>query len=1443
MARPARHGHNPFGALDSLVDEHVGGVLNGARSSPLPLIVGDARVVDGGAGASSAVSASAGTSRRRLDMSPSLGPSDRLPNSLTDSGEHSREGSEEGEEADEPAGPHAEFRQRLWGYLLSNMVRAIDEVYFLCELEGGRREIEDTVRLLERSAADFNALVSRVRSQEIFARSPGVRAISWDVGRTDVRPSPRHAQMIHAIAGRPSADDFDDASVGESNRAGGRAAPAEGGEKEDRGGSPRNSHDAGEGEWQTAGRAKGAGSKAGGGKKGKKGKKGKGKRGGSGTTGRSSVEGDYPRHEEAPGPGDRELSPSLIKRSLTDSNLAAAAVSAAASARGASDAAAAVGGGDETASAASGRAEGDLIARPPIAGIDTSASGSLATPHLSPNRLSAPERLITSWADETELEEEVEAAAEAEKAETTNEAEKVPTTETSGESDESESVPHAWGEKRNWSAILAPLDHYGASAGSHQALASRLMNRGKSPGLHAKLMSPERKKKSAAETAAAMRERHERATSARLQIELQRAARLRAREETAASASEEAERQKAARAAEVEARHRRAEETRSQRRSEVVRKAGEETRKVEEIAFYNSLDVENKKAALRERLSSAEQRRLAQVEERRRAAEAAEAARRVAERRAMREAAEREQLEQKVREKEARRAREAAEREAKERETEARRAARKAEAEQARETKAREATEAALRRRDDMRRRLTAAEDRRREYLNRVRERATGGAGGSSGKEAGGGRVSASGTPGSVGHASDGPVRSPTAGAAPPSSPKSPKSPKSPSRRLDLSGGGSSSSGGGAMMSPTKPRSTPESPSRTKGDSERAAASELARARATRKRAKKLRQRLAAAAGPIAFVDAADVAADVAADAADELTRGRAIVPAGTDAARPRLERLAAAVFRRKPETLAGASRETALALADARLAAAGVRTEDVPDAAAAASAAAVTSGLVRELAAALTAQLAAGPEGASTGALWAARCASLASALEATTAGSSMAAEAMLVENMLSPLVPHLVAGLDGGGDARDDVAGDVAEAGGDAGGGAPPPPSALEPLLAVFTRVVRGTIEPPDAATSTATSAQLTTTSRSARTRAMSADFVELLVAAGVVDALASLFQTHDRPKRVVEPVPAVVVAGLRLLEALLDARAPPPGRELGAPNDGGDSSPGGGSNPGGGDWTDDSASGRLIAALRGTALAGLPSLLTSALLQTEATLRAPVLHDPAAAARALPSNFVPVAAAVLRLLNATARFGPETAQDALSAPDLRVETHHLLSFILALCSSEWDSAAAAGEKAERDRKSGKEVPSPGVSANAGATIEELSELLDQTVLFIGLFALLSSSNQDMLCWGRAPTLMQRLPDLPFEYYSAPEKVAVLFPTLVAVSFGHVTNRRIIANELSLETVLEFVSKERRARLNAEPTAAEAAGLAPHFGFAARFPVALWERAEAYFAPEGGA
>ena len=354
---------------------------------------------------------------------------------------------------------------------------------------------------------------------------------------------------------------------------------------------------------------------------------------------------------------------------------------------------------------------------------------------------------------------------------------------------------------------------------------------------------------------------------------------------------------------------------------------------------------------------------------------------------------------------------------------------------------------------------------------------------------------------------------------------------------------------------------------------------------------------------------------------------------------------------------------------------------------------------------------------------------------------------------------------------------------------------------------------------------------------------------MASGAVDALASLFALFDRPKEQVARVPGTIVAGLRLLEALIDARAPTrgatPGSGGGAPASArrrriavvhGSSSASASSADG------ESPAGSLIAALEATALAGLPTLLTSVLLHTEAELRAPVLQDGGGEA-ALRRDFVPVAATVLRLLNATARFGPETTQRALSSTDLRVETHHLLSFVLALCASKESArrrrriapnALAAAPGSANARAEG--------SANAGATAAELADLLDQTVLFIGAFALLCPANQDMLCWGRAPALAQRLRRSALRVLQLPWKIATLFPTLVAVAFRHETNRERIAGELSLETVREFIARERAARERGEGRRERRTTRpdSPQFEFAARFPPAMWADAEAYFDPK---
>ena len=220
---------------------------------------------------------------------------------------------------DNPDEMQSEFRERLWGYLLGNMVRAVDEVYFLCELECGAVEIEGAASLLEESARDFRQLATRLKSQEEYAASPGAsRSISWDVGRTDVRPSADTKELIRAVSlaeSRPTARP----SRGEETRAGSNL------DRDDRGG-----------EWRTAGRG-GKSTKPGGSHGGDgAGAGGKKHRGGRNAGGKGGGKGDGRARDVVVGSSDRAASTRSLsfRRSFTDpsTDLAAAAEAAAAAA-------------------------------------------------------------------------------------------------------------------------------------------------------------------------------------------------------------------------------------------------------------------------------------------------------------------------------------------------------------------------------------------------------------------------------------------------------------------------------------------------------------------------------------------------------------------------------------------------------------------------------------------------------------------------------------------------------------------------------------------------------------------------------------------------------------------------------------------------------------------------------------------------------------------------------------------------------------------------------------------------------------------------------------------------------------------------------------------------------------------------------------------------------
>eukprot|EP00198_Chlamydomonas_reinhardtii_P006643 XP_001695979.1 predicted protein [Chlamydomonas reinhardtii] len=166
----------------------------------------------------------------------------------------------------------------------------------------------------------------------------------------------------------------------------------------------------------------------------------------------------------------------------------------------------------------------------------------------------------------------------------------------------------------------------------------------------------------------------------------------------------------------------------------------------------------------------------------------------------------------------------------------------------------------------------------------------------------------------------------------------------------------------------------------------------------------------------------------------------------------------------------------------------------------------------------------------------------------------------------------------------------------------------------------------------------------------------------------------------------------------------------------------------------WRPPAANGAAIAlAFQETSMAGLPSLLTAVLLRA-----APSCTPAEARPERLPPNFVEVAACVMRTLNNIARLDLLAAQTSLGAPDLRVVFFHLL--------------------------------------------------LNEVLLLIGHYGVLHSSNQDVLLWGKSPTLLQRLAEVPFVYW-------VLMPTLVSVCYGSERACATLAQHMDLHLLQAYL------------------------------------------------
>ncbi|XP_050870916.1 uncharacterized protein LOC127073749 isoform X2 [Lathyrus oleraceus] len=178
-----------------------------------------------------------------------------------------------------------------------------------------------------------------------------------------------------------------------------------------------------------------------------------------------------------------------------------------------------------------------------------------------------------------------------------------------------------------------------------------------------------------------------------------------------------------------------------------------------------------------------------------------------------------------------------------------------------------------------------------------------------------------------------------------------------------------------------------------------------------------------------------------------------------------------------------------------------------------------------------------------------------------------------------------------------------------------------------------------------------------------------------------------------------------------------------------------------------------------------------------EKESNLAQPVANNRSSSEQGsfiLPSNFEEVATGVLKVLNNVALLDLAFLQRMLAMPDLKMEIFHLMSFLLSHCASRW--------KAPND---------------------QIGSLMLESLSLLGHFALLHPGNQAVLRWGKSPTptILHKVCDLPFVFFSDPELMPILAGTLVAACYGCEQNKFMVQQELSVDMLLSLLRSCRTA------------------------------------------
>ncbi|NXQ90828.1 SCAPE protein, partial [Nyctibius grandis] len=129
----------------------------------------------------------------------------------------------------------------------------------------------------------------------------------------------------------------------------------------------------------------------------------------------------------------------------------------------------------------------------------------------------------------------------------------------------------------------------------------------------------------------------------------------------------------------------------------------------------------------------------------------------------------------------------------------------------------------------------------------------------------------------------------------------------------------------------------------------------------------------------------------------------------------------------------------------------------------------------------------------------------------------------------------------------------------------------------------------------------------------------------------------------------------------------------------------------------------------------------------------------------------------------------------------------------------------------------------------------------LLHEVIICVGYFTVNNTDNQIIVQSGRHPTVLQKLCQLPFQYFSVPHLTKVLFPSLIAACYNNPQNKIILEQEMSCVLLATFIqdfaqssgqmdnqlSQQREKFFNSQD----------YLELSNRFPRQSWEEARQFF------